>query len=279
MQSAVDVAAANEGAVLARRREIEADRRARLTAKSYKIGVDPMALTSQIAEKDALKLDEAASDSAFDEMRLKIDKHLMYVDQQRDMYLRGRDRSVDDFRSTMQKKEDTREYDLNDPNMLRKDRPARLGDDDETLSAGGAQKFAGEDLHFAERVRKQQAQLRAWNAQQVADKKARLAAEKQTDAMWANHMLEADLMRCDYSDKETDIVRQRLTELAEYNLAQVQLKAAMRDEIHAQADLDNAAEIQAQLNSGFLGEDPALTRSFAAAHRCARPRRHRRTAT
>jgi hypothetical protein len=179
----------------------------------------------------------------------------------------------------MQKKEDTREYDLNDPNMLRKDRPARLGDDDETLSAGGAQKFAGEDLHFAERVRKQQAQLRAWNAQQVADKKARLAAEKQTDAMWANHMLEADLMRCDYSDKETDIVRQRLTELAEYNLAQVQLKAAMRDEIHAQADLDNAAEIQAQLNSGFLGEDPALTRSFAAAHRCARPRRHRRTAT
>jgi hypothetical protein len=269
--SAAQVAAANEEAVLTRRKEIESNRRARLTDKSYKVGIDTSALSSQIADKNASKLEEAASDAAFDEMRLNVDKHLMYVDQQRDTYLRQRDMAVDDFRRSQQKKQDRREYDLNDPNGLKKDAPVRLGDDDASVSVSSLQKFAGEDLHNVERVRQQQAQLRAWAAAQMAEKEAKTAAERQTDSMWANHMLEADLLRCEFADKEAEIYRQRLAELTEYNLAQADFKKTLRQEEHVQAEIDNATEIQAQINSGFLNEDPALTRSFVQPHRCARP--------
>jgi len=260
-----DARATHEQAVLARRREIEEARRFRLHDKSYKVGIDPSALSSQIADKQAFKLDEAASDAAFDEMRLNVDKHLMYVDQQRNAYLRQRDTAVDDFRRSQQKKEDRREADLNDPNELKKDRP--LGEVD---SVSSVQRFAGEDVHYAERTRMQQAQLREWAAAQAAEKRAKAEAERQTDALWANHMLEADLMRCEYADKEGEIYRQRLAELAEHNLAQSEFKKSLQKEADVQAEIDNATEIQAQLNSAWLGEDPSLTRSFLQPHRCER---------
>lgn len=259
------LAATQEQAVLARRKEIEDKRRFKLHDKSYKVGVDTAALSSQIADKQASRLEEAASDAAFDEMRLNVDKHLMYVDQQRDAYLRERDVAVDEFRRTQQKKGESRDADLNDPDALKKDR-APVGDD---ISVSSFQKFAGEDTHYAERVRLQQAQLREWAAAQAAEKRQKAEAERQTDAMWANHMLEADLMRCEYAEKEGHIYRQRVAELAENNLAQLEFKRALQKEEDLRAEMDNATEIQAQLNSSWLGEDPNLTRSFLHPHRCA----------
>jgi len=259
--------AVNEEAVLARRREIEKDRRVRLTDKSYKYGIDGNALGAQVREKQESAMEEAAQDAAYDEMRLNIDKHLMYVDQQRDAYLRDRDQDLNEFRKNEQKKEDRREWDLNDPHAVRKDRPARLGDDDPNLSVSGMQKFAGEDLHAAERAKIQQAQLREWNARLAEAKRAKEMAEKATDDMWANHMLEADLMRCDYAEKEAEIFKQRQMETAEHNLAQAELRARLKKEADARSEIDALTEIQAQLNSGFLSEDPALTRSFVQPHR------------
>jgi hypothetical protein len=260
------VRATNEDAVLVRRKEIEAQRLHRLNDKSYKVGIDTSVLGSQMADKQAAKLEEAASDAAFDDMRLNVDKHLMFVDQQRDVYLRHRDQEVDAYRSEMQQKQGRREYDLNDPNSLKNEAPARTGDEDPNASVSGLQKFAGEDLHYGQRVKMQQAQLQQWAAAQATDKRAKEDAEKQ-NAMWANHMLEADLLRCEFADKESEILRQRKTELAEWNLAQAQLKKSMLKEADVQAEIDNATEIQAHLNSGWLGEEPALTRSFVQPHR------------
>ncbi|KAJ1616019.1 RIB43A-domain-containing protein [Pavlovales sp. CCMP2436] len=256
-----------QDAVLYRRKEIEAIRLTRLNDKSYKVGIDTSVLGSQIADKTAAKLEEAVSDAAFDDMRLNVDKHLMFVDQQRDAYLRHRGQEVDAYRSEMQRTTDRREYDLNDPNALKNEAPARSGDEDPNASVSGLQKFAGEDLHYGQRVKMQQAQLQQWATAQAAEKRAKADAEKQTNAMWANHMLEADLLRCEFADKESEILRQRRTELAEWNLSQAQLKQSMLKEGVVQAEIDNATEIQVQLNSGWLGEDPALTRSFVQPHR------------
>ena len=44
-----------------------------------------------------------------------------------------------------------REWDLNDPDTLKKDRPAREGDDDPRCGPSSMQMFDGEDLHKAER--------------------------------------------------------------------------------------------------------------------------------
>jgi len=257
----------HEEAVLTRRRELEKDRRHRITDKSYKYGIDGLALGAQLKEKQDAAAEEAAHDAAFDEMRLNIDKHLMYVDQQRDEFLRQRDQDVNEYRKNEQKFEDRREFDLNDPNALRNSKPTRDGDDDPNVTVSSIQKFQGEDLHAAERAKLQQAQLRAWNEAQIKAKKEKEEAEKATDAMWANHMLEADLLRCDYADKEADMYRQRQMETAEYNLAQKELQDKLKAEQEARDAMDAVTEIQAQLNSGFLSEDPALTRSFVDPNR------------
>lgn len=71
------------------------------------------------------------------------------------------------FRQT-QKKEETREFDLNDPEGLRKDRPAREGDDDPRCGPASLQKFDGEDLQKAERDAALRSELlETWRAQQA----------------------------------------------------------------------------------------------------------------
>lgn len=44
------------------------------------------------------------------------------------------------------------EYDLNDPDALKKDKPARVGDDDARCGPASMQLFDGEDLGKAARV-------------------------------------------------------------------------------------------------------------------------------
>lgn len=55
--------------------------------------------------------------------------------------------------------QDRREFDLNDPDYLKKDVPARVSDEDPRLSVSGLQHFEGEDLEFERRKKLQQQQL------------------------------------------------------------------------------------------------------------------------
>ena len=68
--------------------------------------------------------------------------------------------SLNAFRKTFQKKEDAREFDLNDPDSLKKEKPARISDDDPRCGISSLQKFAGEDLNSKERKKLQQEQVR-----------------------------------------------------------------------------------------------------------------------
>lgn len=52
------------------------------------------------------------------------------------------------------------EFDLNDRSALKKEKPARVGDDDSRLGPSSLQTFDGEDLGIAERVQRQQQQQR-----------------------------------------------------------------------------------------------------------------------
>lgn len=262
--------AAAEKSALTRRQEFEAMRRARMDRpKEFHYGVDTDAIAQQIADKKRAKEEEAKLDADFDDLRLKMDKHLMYVDQQRDAHLRARNREVDEFRKSSQTMESRREFDLNDPALLKKQAPARAGDDDSNLSVSGIQQLSGEDLDISERVRLQQQQLRAWNEKVSRERAAKIESDQHDDDVWANHLLEADIKRCEYAEKEAEEYRQRQMEVARFNQSQAQLKDELRKEAERQEKLDNFVDIQGHLNSAWLNEDPSLTRSFVQPHRYA----------
>jgi len=85
-----------------------------------------------------------------------------------------------DFRNTYQRKEQGRDYDLNDPNQLKNEKPIparQPGDDTESrLGVSSLQYFEGEDLLNQNRVELQKQQRREWHKQAMQEKAANDAA-------------------------------------------------------------------------------------------------------
>lgn len=103
----------------------------------------------------------------------------MCVLEERQKYdIRNINKAVSDFQKNFQKPETRREFDLSDPQALKKDRPARLSDSDPRCTVSGLQKFMGEDLNYSLRMKFQKEQLREWSLQQQRDWKNALADKK-----------------------------------------------------------------------------------------------------
>lgn len=76
-------------------------------------------------------------------------------------------RYLNAYRQSHQRIEDSREWDLNNPNQWKLIGPTRLGDDDPRLGPSSAQIFAGEDLRATARKRAQQEQMKDYYQLQV----------------------------------------------------------------------------------------------------------------
>merc|ERR1712070_1179664 len=86
-----------------------------------------------------------------------------------------------DYWKANQTKDTRREWDMNDPDLLKKQPPARCGDTDERLGVSCAQMFVGEDLQAGHRKKLQHMQQKSWCEQQAAMKAEKQQMEKQND--------------------------------------------------------------------------------------------------
>ena len=66
--------------------------------------------------------------------------------QQQDV--RALNQAMNDFRALHQQPDSRREFDLYDPDYLKKDKPARVSDDDPRCGISSIQKFDGHYLYF-----------------------------------------------------------------------------------------------------------------------------------
>eukprot|EP00961_Rhodomonas_salina_P197655 2667258-Rhodomonas_salina.1 len=74
-----------------------------------------------------------------------------------------------------------KEWDLNDPHALRKEQPARVGDQDPLIGPSSLQKFSGEDLDYGNRTRKQQQQQATWVVEQMMERQAQIDNEREME--------------------------------------------------------------------------------------------------
>ena len=250
-------------AKLQKRRAMEAARLQRIKdPKSRVMGIDTDALAAQVEEKQLAAAREKQLSMAYDQQRLSMDNSLAYMEQERLRIERVQKVYIDEFRHTEQGKGKMREYDLNDPLALKKDLPARCGDDDPRLSVSGLQKFNGEDLTYAHRVKVQQAELKSWMDEAVAAKKAAQAHEKEMDSAFAKQALEVDQMKTQLEQTSRMVKSDQNRNLAEYQLAQAAAKAE-REAAAQKAELrDNVQEIQAHMSGDLLAENAALGYSY-----------------
>jgi len=256
-----------EEKALSMRREREAERLKRIKDPATCGQTDFYAIESQIADKQATKAADAQRENAYDQERLMLDQQLMYLEQERVRAERQKLKEVNEFRATQQGKERSRDFDLNDPNFLLTSQPMRVGDDDPRLSVSGLQKFHGEDLSHAHRIKAQRDEIRQWSDEMAAEKAAAKAQEQADEAAYANSMMQIDAMKTQLENAAQNARKQSAMAQAEYHKAQA---AAKKERERAQqiAELQqNVEEIQANLAGSTLTEDPSVGRSYIAPNR------------
>ncbi|XP_034836612.1 RIB43A-like with coiled-coils protein 2 [Maniola hyperantus] len=250
-----------------RRRQCELERRSRIfNARNRKIGVDLPFLERQVAEKRAEREEQERKNLAFAQQMIK-DSNLAAVLEARENEERRRiGVEIDEYRQRYQRKEDSREYDLNNPDVLKMQLPPRASDG-EPVGLSSAQKFEGEDLEYEERKKIMAAQKNAWLEQQVQERKAAQEERRQAEAAYMMAIKARDA-RAGELDKLERECRYRLGQAnLRYNEALATEKKQLEQIIKEQEEADNTAEMYNNLTSDMLTENPDVAKSALGKNR------------
>ncbi|NWU99134.1 RIBC2 protein, partial [Upupa epops] len=250
------------------RRQRELQRQSRIfNAKVRTIGVDKDALDSQVKDR---KIQEAAEKARHEELANEMkqnDRIMCVLEEQRKKCIRNINKAVSEFQKNFQKPETRREFDLYDPQALKKDRPARLSDNDPRCTVSGLQKFMGEDLNYDQRMKFQKEQLREWSLQQQRDQKKALAVEKSADYLYDKSRIELDQKIMQQQQKEEQHRRAVCAATKDINRAQA-AELVERKKLEKKQNMkDDMDEISNLLRGDLLSENPDQAVSSFGRHR------------
>ncbi|KAA0193463.1 RIB43A domain with coiled coils 1 [Fasciolopsis buskii] len=232
-----------EAAIIDARRKREQERQSRIfNARVRQIGIDEEALKLQTEERQRREKREKEREKA-------------YARQERDQ--REINKALNTFRYLHQQPESRREFDLYDPEALKKDRPARVSDDDPRCGVSSMQKFDGEDLNQQARSQYQREQMQGWFERQMEERRRAEEAQKEAERLNALKRRELDQRACELAKAEEDCRRainmavQRFNDALRVEQEQRRLQKAKQEQD------DNMTEICNAIYSDMLTENPA----------------------
>lgn len=257
-----------EASILARRRDEEVQRQNRIfNTRIRTIGIDQQALDAQIQDRKIQDETEARKHIAFAKDLIRHDQTMCLLDDRHKHDVININKAVSEYRICYQKPETRREFDLNDPQALKKDVPARISDTDPRCTVSSIQKFTGEDINQQERIRRQQEQIREWSLAQQNELKNALEDQKFANRLYDNTRIALDRRICDLQQMEEDTRRAVTITTKDFNWAQATEKAARQKLEKQQEQEDNLVEIENLLHSDLLTENPKqATSAFGPNH-------------
>lgn len=257
-----------EFAAIESRRKKEQDRQDRIfNAKTRTIGVDLDGLAAQVNDRKIREETEQARDNAFMNDMVRNDKIASMLEERQDGDIRKLNAALNEFRLNFQKPELRKEFDLYDPDAKKKDKPARVTDDDPRCGVSSLQKFDGEDLNTKARKKLQQEQIREWS---IAQKTERDEAKKQQK--YADHLFDMKRVELDQRAVELDIAETQCRSEIErarkdFNRAQASERTEKENVSKRQELDDNFTEISNHVFGDMLTENPAVASSAFGPHR------------
>ncbi|NXV78161.1 RIBC2 protein, partial [Atlantisia rogersi] len=195
------------------------------------------------------------------------DKIMCLLEQRQKNAIRNINKAINEFQKNFQKPETRREFDLSDPQALKKDRPARLSDDDPRCTVSGLQKFMGEDLNYDQRTKFQKEQFREWSLQQQRDWKNALADQKFADDLHDKNRIEIDQKTMEQHRKEEENRRAVCAATKDFNRNQAAEVADRKKLEKYQKMKDDMDEISSLLQGDLLSENPKQAISSFGPHR------------
>ncbi|XP_016399696.1 RIB43A-like with coiled-coils protein 2 [Sinocyclocheilus rhinocerous] len=231
---------------LDRRRNRELQRRERIFDDNVRtIGVDKDALDHQVKELREKDQRQANEFKIYADELLCSDRVACVLEQRQKKDERLLNEAIVQFRQQFQQPASRREFDLNDPELLKKQEGVRI-----------LPGLPGEDLAQKDRLRKQQEQLRAWTLQkqdELERAKQQLHQEMhqydQSRLALDNRALELQKME-DQSKKATAIATK------DFNLALAAEITNRHLQEHHEEEENNQTDILNQLNGDLLMENP-----------------------
>eukprot|EP00099_Drosophila_melanogaster_P009002 NP_001261727.1 uncharacterized protein Dmel_CG7264, isoform B [Drosophila melanogaster] len=252
----------DEAMKLQKREQYEDERKRRIfNAKQRLYGLDLEMLDRQILEKKKQRTAQMECDKKFEEQE-QLQKRLILAQE---MELEKKQRVVDSdlnyYRCRYQRKEQRREFDLNDPNFLKKARPTRVADNDISLGVSSAQIFQGEDLYNSDRKQRQREQQRAWLDQQVQERKRAEDARKQADNVLMDNVGCRDKHLQEMAKSDHQMRNQVIQRVRQFNINMAKQKQLDREREKREKYEDDMAEIYNMLSSDMLTENPDVAQS------------------
>ncbi|VDI47783.1 RIB43A-like with coiled-coils protein 2 [Mytilus galloprovincialis] len=257
-----------EAAAIERRRLMEEQRKSRIfNSKCRTIGVDLQAIEQQVRDKKEQEDYERKRSEAFAADAVRNDKISQMLEKRQEQDVRALNQALNDFRSLHQQPDGRREFDLYDPDYLKKDKPGRVSDDDPRCGISSIQKFEGEDLNNKARTKFQQEQLREWSTQQANEKDQARRNQDEADRLYQLKMRELDQRGMELEKAEDDCKRAINMATTDYNNALARERNE-RERLKKQQEFDdNMTEIANHIFGDTLTENPAVAQSAFGPHR------------
>ncbi|XP_076620172.1 RIB43A-like with coiled-coils protein 2 [Colletes latitarsis] len=254
-------------ASIQRRRQIEEERKQRIFNPRFrKIGIDKEFLDKQVAEKKQQRELEQAKESELDENLIRSSKLALLLERQQKEERRQRNVEIENFRRHYQRTEDRRDYDLYDPNTLKKC-PVTIDDDTSRFGSGFVQKFEGEEGDSKERSKAKKEQMRWWIEKQKDERTMAERDRQEAEKAYQEAVISRDkrAMTLDRMEREC---RRRLNEAtATFNRALAEEQERHRHCEALRDEEDKKTEIYNHVTGDFLMEAKEQADSTRGPHK------------
>ncbi|KAL7734536.1 hypothetical protein ACLKA6_010851 [Drosophila palustris] len=252
----------SEAIKLQKREQYEEERKKRIfNAKQRLFGLDLDTLERQIREKKKQDSEQQECNKRFEEQEQLQKRLITAKEKELEKEKRIIDSDLNFYRCRYQRKDQRREFDLNDPNFLKKSTPVRIADADLTLGVSSAQIFYGEDLNKSDRQVRQREQQRAWLDQQVMERKQAEEARRKADNVYMESIWCRDKHLEEMAKSDHRMRHQIIHKIRQFNINLAKQKQENRLRNKQETYEDDMAEIYNMLSSDMLTENPDVAQS------------------
>ncbi|XP_017899393.1 PREDICTED: RIB43A-like with coiled-coils protein 1 isoform X1 [Capra hircus] len=249
-------------------RNQEKERQSRFfNVRTRVMGVDVEALNNQVEERKLQEATERSKKAAYGTNQVQYDLVAQMLEKEEAERTRRLAKKVQNFREQRQQLRNRREFDFWDSNQLWREFPAYLGDNAPYYGQASLQCFSGEDLERAACLRMQQEQFQYSLERQLQEQQQARVDENYTDMLDDQLRLAVDMRAAQLAKLEESCRIAMMAATANANKAQAAKLAERQRREHQRQQEANLVEVQNQITSDLLAENPQVAQNPVAPHR------------
>nr|XP_006219322.2 RIB43A-like with coiled-coils protein 1 isoform X1 [Vicugna pacos] len=257
-----------EVAAIEARRNREKERQSRVfNVRTKVMGVDVEALNSQVEERKLRETTERSKEAAYGTTQVQYDVVAQMLQKEEAERNRRLSKKIQEFREQKQQLKKKCEFDPWDPFRLWMKYPAPLRDNDPYCGAASLQYFPGENRDRARCPRMQQEQFRYNLERQLQEQQQARANETCIDMLSDQLRLAMNIRATQMAKLEESYRMAPMSAMANANKAQAAEMAEQQRRERQRQQEANLMEIQSQVSSNLLSENPQVAQNPVAPHR------------